>query len=367
MTLDIEESVPAETEAETDAQPSGIERRRHPRVSLDSAPDGGATESTDRRQAERRSSDRGTSDRRENDRRSVDAFRAEMQRSTVSNSQNNGRGAKRSALPRRMGMKPSRIALLAVALLSGAMAAYLALPRDQRLAEPAAVAQANVVQEPRMQVLIAKEPIGLGQRLSASSMAWEDWPEGSVRADYITAVASPEAISDISGSVARYEIFPGEPIREDKLSISGRGYLSAVLSEGMRGVSVSVAAESASGGFIVPNDHVDVVVTRESDFGRDSETILRNVRVLAINTRLGETGKTGEGADPENPRAQMFANQAIATIELDPMQAEVIINAAAGGQLSLALLSVDDIAKTNDQDIGTANAAIRVSSPFWMN
>ena len=97
-------------------------------------------------------------------------------------------------------------------------------------------------------------------------------------------------------------------------------------------MSVTVAAEAASGGFVVPNDHVDVVLTRNSDGNQQmSQTILHNVRVLAINTRLGPTtprparAGTGAGSAPENP--DVFSNSAIATLELDPNQAEVIINA----------------------------------------
>ena len=67
--------------------------------------------------------------------------------------------------------------------------------------------------------------------------------------------------------------------------------LSAVLDKGMRGVSISVTADSASGGFIVPNDHVDLILTRPTPEGQESETLLSNIRVLAINARLGETGK----------------------------------------------------------------------------
>jgi pilus assembly protein CpaB len=133
----------------------------------------------------------------------------------------------------------------------------------------------------------------------------------------------------------------------------------------MRGVSVSVAAESASGGFIVPNDHVDVVLTLPPGMGQASETILHNVRVLAINTRLGETGTTGAPTDPDDPRAEIFADEAIATLELDPTQAEVIINASTVGRLALVLRSITDFTEIDRIEQRPANAAIRISSPFW--
>jgi pilus assembly protein CpaB len=132
-------------------------------------------------------------------------------------------------------------------------------------------------------------------------------------------------------------------------------------------VSVSVTAESASGGFIVPNDHVDVVLTMSGANGHVSETILHNVRVLAINTRLGEVGTTGAPADPEDPRAEIFADKAIATLALDPTQAEVIINASTLGGLALVLRSMVDFAEADGMEQSAANAAIRISSPFWSN
>jgi pilus assembly protein CpaB len=150
------------------------------------------------------------------------------------------------------------------------------------------------------------------------------------------------------GAVARFEIFPGDPIIEQKLVRTGQGYLSAVLEKGRRGVSVAVDAAAASGGFIVPNDHVDVVLTRQTASGLMSETIVRNVKVLAINLRLGETGTTGAAEDPENPN-QAFQERAIATLELDPQQGESVINAAQIGTISLSLRSIADFAPGTDE------------------
>jgi pilus assembly protein CpaB len=124
----------------------------------------------------------------------------------------------------------------------------------------------------------------------------------------------------------------------------------------MRGVSIPVSADAASGGFVVPNDHVDVLLTRS---GGQTETILTNVRVLAINTRLGETGTTGAPADPDNPRAEIFGGAAIATLELDPAQAETVINARTLGGLSLALRSIVDFAQTAEDSV-KRNAPIKI-------
>lgn len=307
-------------------------------------------------------------DRRKSERRGMDALRDEALRNVISRVEDRNFGGLRTKAPwNRGGISRSRMLLLVVALLAGGAAAFLATERPQSIAQPAASPSPTVVQEPRTAILVAKETIGVGQRLSPTSVEWVDWPQEAVRPDYITVAATPAAVSDMAGSVARFEFFPGEPIREQKLAQPNAGYLSAVLDSGMRGVSVLVAAESASGGFIVPNDHVDVVLTVSSGAGQVTETIVHNVRVLAINTRLGETGTTGAPANPDDPRAEIFAAQAIATLALDPAQAEVIINATTLGRLSLVLRSMVDFAEAGSAEQRPTNAAIRMSSPFWSN
>jgi pilus assembly protein CpaB len=251
-------------------------------------------------------------------------------------------------------MRVSRILLLLVALIAGGLAAYLATRSGEVATEPGA--PPTVVEEARVQVLVATAPIGIGQRLSETNMTWQDWPANAVREDYIQKSALPEALTDMKGTVARFEIFEGDPIRQQKLVRSDQGYLSAVLDKGMRGVSVTVSADAASGGFIVPNDHVDVLLTRG---GNQTETILTNVRVLAINSRLGETGTTGAPEDPNNPRAEIFGGSAIATLELDPGQAETLTNARTLGSLSLVLRSIVDFAQTAEDSV-RRNAPIKI-------
>jgi pilus assembly protein CpaB len=261
-------------------------------------------------------------------------------------------------------MRPARILLLVVALLAAGLAAFL-VTRGTAPA-PQLVTSTEVVQEAKTQILVAKAPIGVGERLSPASVEWADWPEGAVRPDYVTIAAMPEAVTDMSGAVARFEFFTGEPIREIKLVRSDQGYLSAVLEKGMRGVSISIAAASGAGGFIVPNDRVDVVLTRSTPVGQLSETILSNVKVLAIGKKLGEVGATAgqtEATDAD-PQSKVFSDVAIATLELDPAQGEAIINAAAIGRLSLALRSVADFKEvvgdmTNRQEQSSTVRVIR--------
>lgn len=248
-------------------------------------------------------------------------------------------------------MKPARILLIVVALVAGGLAAFLATRGNGPQPEQP-VETAQVELEARERVLVASRAIGLGQRLTVDDVSWQDWPEGAVRSEYITQSAVPEAAQQVAGAVARFEFFPGEPIREAKLVNANQGYLSAVIGQGMRAVSVSVTPDSASGGYIVPNDRVDVVLIRS---GADySETILSNVRVLAIGTRLGEVGTTGGGADPDNPSSQVFESAEIATLELTPAQSETILQAGASGRLALVLRSVIDFAETVDTAQGSS-------------
>lgn len=299
------------------------------------------------------------------ERRSLDSLRAEAQRAAVVIEEGNPqvpRPVNSSKLP--------RIALLAVALAAGGLAAFLAVQREPAAPPVAAAVVAEpvtqVVEEPRVKILVAKQAIGIGQRLTDAVIGWEEWPEAALRPEYITAEAAPDALETMGESIARFEFFPGEPIREQKLVKAGEGgYLSALLSSGKRGVSVSVSAESASGGFISPNDRVDVVLTRATGATQTSETILSNVRVLAINSQLGETAANANSEDQSPTAPEAFAH-AIATLELDSVEAEVVTSATSLGRLSLVLRSMADFAEANAAP-QTVNQAIRMSSPFWAN
>ncbi len=250
-------------------------------------------------------------------------------------------------------MKPARILLIVVALVAGGLAAFLAT-RGGDAPAPQTVEVTQIQPEPRTQVLVATRAVGLGQRLTAGDVGWQDWPQGAVRGEYITSEQVPDAPAQVAGAVARFEFFPGEPIREAKLVRSDQGYLSAVITEGMRAVSIPVTPESASGGYIVPNDRVDVVLTRSGS--SYSETILANVRVLAIGKRLGEVGTTASTADPQEPSSQVFDGNQVATLELTPTQAETILNATSAGRLALVLRSVVDFAETPSAQQGRTQA-----------
>ena len=307
-------------------------------------------------------------ERRKGDRRGMDALRAEALQTLITRVEDKNFGGLRNRVQWSQKITPQRLVLLAVALLAGGLAAYLAMQHDQPAVAEAPVVEVKAV---TVQVLVAKQAIGAGQRLSPTAVEWQDWPETAIRPDYLTIAATPSAATDVAGSMARSEIFAGEPILQQKLAPAGHGFLSAILTSGMRGVSVTVAAASASGGFVVPNDHVDVVLTRASDTGgQESQTILRNARVLGINDRLSASAPPAASSEPVDPSTQAFANEAIATLELDPTQAELIINASMTGRLSLMLRASTDTpaaatTPTPRGDDGATNAAIRLTSPFW--
>jgi len=257
-------------------------------------------------------------------------------------------------------MSLSRIVLLVVALVAGGLAAFLATrgtPPQQVVVE----GPTQIVQEQKARILVAKMPIGVGQRLTPETIEWQDWPELAVRPEYISATALPDALTQMTGAVARFEIFAGEPISEQKLVRSDQGYLSAVLAKGMRGVSVPVSADAAAGGFVVPNDRVDVVLTRAGI----SQTILSNVKVLAIGTRLGQISQSTKNEDEQGGTKQtdtsVFQGGTIATLELTPAQGEFLINSSKLGKLSVVLRSIADFAQaTNDLQRNEGSRAIKM-------
>ena len=306
-------------------------------------------------------------ERRKADRRGMDALRDDALRTLISKVEDKNFGGLRNQVHWSRGINRTRLVLILVAVLAGGLAAFLATREYAPAAIPVAapVVTTEVVAEPRTQILVAKEPIAVGERLTAGLIAWEDWPASAVRAEYITNEASPDALTDMADSAARVQFFPGEPIRAQKLAEAGQGFLASMLESGMRGVSVSVGAESASGGFIVPGDRVDVVLTRTGTIGQVSDTILHNVRVLAVNEQTAAGGTVeAPASESPGPRPEVFKT-AIATLELDPNQAEVIINATTTGTLSLVLRPTMDVAEAGTEEQRATNQAIRISSPFW--
>ena len=228
-------------------------------------------------------------------------------------------------------MNPARIAVLAIAIVAGGIAAYLVSGSGETPA-PAPVAQLQTVD-----VLVAKNEIGLGQSVKPDDLQWQTWPAATASGNFITRSNRPEATKEITGSIARAPFIAGEPIREPKLvKADGSGFMAAILPTGMRAISTEISPETGAGGFILPNDRVDVILTRreKNAAGADavnSEIILSNVRVLAID----QAPKEKEGTSALVGRTT--------TLELKPEQAETLARSRQMGTLSLALRSIADV------------------------
>ncbi len=231
-------------------------------------------------------------------------------------------------------MNTARIVVLTIALGAGGIAAYLASGSDNKPA-PAPVAQLQTVD-----VLVAKSDIGLGQTVKPEDMQWQTWPAATASNTFIRRNEHPDATTQIAGSIARAPFIAGEPIREPKLvKGNGSGFMAAILPTGMRAISTEISPETGAGGFILPNDRVDVILSkREKNPDRsgqadivNSEIILSNVRVLAIDQAPKE--KDGQNA---------VVGKTV-TLELKPEQAETLARARQSGTLALALRSITDV------------------------
>jgi pilus assembly protein CpaB len=236
-------------------------------------------------------------------------------------------------------MKAARIVVLVVAVAAGGMAAMLA----GRSNDPPPVAVPPPAAIDTVDVLVAKADIGMGHAITPNDIEWKAWPTGTANGQhFVRKTDKPRAIEELTGSLTRTPFVTGEPIREAKLiKANGSGFMAAILPSGMRAVSTEVSAETGAGGFILPNDRVDVILTRrdrdaEKKTGTDvhtSETILNNIRVLAIDQTVEE--KAG----------QRVVVGKTATLELTPAQAETLMLSRQLGTMSLALRSLADADK----------------------
>src|SRR5487761_297461 len=155
-------------------------------------------------------------------------------------------------------MNTARIVVLTIAVGAGGVAAYLASGSDNKPPPTAPVAQLQTVD-----VLVAKSDIGLGQTVSQNELQWQTWPASTASNTFIRRKERPDATTQIAGSIARAPFIAGEPIREAKLvKADGSGFMAAILQSGFRAVSTEISAETGAAGFILPNDHVDVLMTR---------------------------------------------------------------------------------------------------------
>jgi pilus assembly protein CpaB len=271
-------------------------------------------------------------------------------------------------------MNPARIIVICVAAVAAIGLALAVRAMGSPSNAPTAVATAAAVPaRPMAKVLVAAKDLEPGQRLTESDMAWKEWPADEVNPAFITdgsvplpsvvteepsaarpegAVASVTRVaanlaagnskSDYAGSVVREPILAGEPIVSRKIVRAGdSGYMAAYLVPGMRAMAIRVTVETAAGGFILPGDRVDVLLTRETTLGNlgaqesdrskfASSTVMQNIKVLAIDqsTRADDDEQAVVGAT--------------ATLEVGPRDAEALALAKSEGELSLVLRSYAD-------------------------
>jgi len=242
-------------------------------------------------------------------------------------------------------MNIARIVVLTIALGAGGVAAYLARGTDTATPRPVE----PVAQLPTTEVLVAKSELGLGQIIKPEDLQWQVWPASSASGNVIIRAGRADAVTDIAGSIVRAPFIAGEPIREQKLvKANGSGFMAAILPNGMRGISTEISPETGAGGFILPNDRVDVLLSRreKNPDGKSpdivsSEIILTNIRVLAID----QAPKEKEGANSLVGKT--------ATLEMKPDQAETLGRARQSGTIQLALRSITEANKVdNSQDLG---------------
>ena len=233
-------------------------------------------------------------------------------------------------------MKAARLVILGVALAAAAGAALLAGGHHEAPPPPAAPPPPPLA---TVDILVAKNDLSRGQVIAEGDVDWQMWPAASANANFVKRADRPDAVHQFVGAIVRQPLASGEPIRDPSVVFAkGSGFMAAILPKGMRAVAMEVSAENAAGGFVLPDDHVDVVLTRHDKTQTAggtadkivSEAILRNVRVLAIDQAVEE--KAG----------QKVVLGKTATLELTPEQSDTLQLSKQQGTLSLSLRSLAD-------------------------
>ncbi|MDP3460355.1 MAG: Flp pilus assembly protein CpaB [Hyphomonas sp.] len=249
-------------------------------------------------------------------------------------------------------MSPMRIIILLLALAAAGGAAFLVLQlsKPQVLTETVTRDQV-VIQEKEVSevdVLTVTRDFAIGETIKAEDLIWSPWPKANLVEGYYVQTTVPASIETLTGAVIKAALYKGEPLLPQKVVIKGeQGLLAAMMDPEMRAVSVQISAESASGGFILPNDRVDLILTydQSADTQRGipertiATTIIKNVRILAIDQNFatnaeGETARLGSTA----------------TIEVSPREAELVAMAMRRGEVSLALRPLDQMVSGTDRN-----------------
>jgi pilus assembly protein CpaB len=251
-------------------------------------------------------------------------------------------------------MDVKKIALLIGALIIAAVTAVMA--KNMFTGASAPQAQAGPVVPEGPQVLVATRVLPVGTIIDAEAFRFQPWPEGLVQDAYYIRGAEGADPSSLIGTVVRTEISAGQPVTRGAVIRPGeRGFLAAALGPGMRAVTVSVSETSGVAGFVFPGDRVDIVLTQEVEGGGDgdplrvSETIIRNIRVLAVDQRINARDAEGN---------QVAQNTSTVTFEATPQIAEKIAVAQRIGSLTMSLRSLADNSAELERAIATGEVQV---------
>lgn len=248
-------------------------------------------------------------------------------------------------------MDRKKLVLLLGALIIAIGTALAARSMFAGASAPDAEAAAPVPQGPK--VLVAQRGLAVGTIITADAISYQMWPEELVQDAYF--IDGESDVSQLLGTVVRYQITAGEPVTQGSLVKPGdRGFLAAALGPGMRAVTVPVSAKTGVGGFVFPGDRVDLVLTQTVKGGEGeplqaSETILRNLRVLA--TDQSTTQETVEG------KTVVRAFRTV-TLEVTPRIAEKVAVSQTIGTLSLSLRSIADNQSELEQAIASGDIKV---------
>ena len=253
-------------------------------------------------------------------------------------------------------MDVRKVILLVGALIVAGVTAFLARNMFVGAAAPEASAQIQAPPPQGPEVLVATRSLPVGTIIDAEALRFQIWPAGLVQPAYYIRGQGTNP-QELIGTVVRTEMSAGQPLTQGSLVRPGeRGFLAAALGPGMRAITVGVSATSGVAGFVFPGDRVDIVLTQEVQGEgegaplRVSETVIRNIRVLATDQRLNARDENGN---------QVATPIATVTLEATPRIAEKIAVAQTIGQLSLSLRSLAD----NNAELERAIASGAVQVP----
>ncbi|HXS05488.1 MAG TPA: Flp pilus assembly protein CpaB [Rhizomicrobium sp.] len=227
-------------------------------------------------------------------------------------------------------MNTKRIIVLCVA---GVMAIVAALLARGMMGGGTPKVEAKIApQMPMSDVLVASGNLQPGQALAADLVHWQKWPSSSVDASFITRGSVGSVDDVVKGTVVRSPLTSGQPVTNTAIvHASAAGFMAAMLNPGMRAISITISADSGAGGFILPNDRIDLILTRKGDANRvTASIILADLRVLAVDQTFKQDKDTKTVVGKT------------ATLEVTPAEAELVAKAQSQGVLSLALRPLDN-------------------------